>query len=245
MEGGIYDRPRLLWAGDAALTVEFGDAISAELNERVLAFDDALRIAAIPGIIETVPTYRSLMVHYDPVQLLAAELRARIERLELDTAHRHAGTRLWHIPVAYGGPYGIDLDHIAARHGLTAGQVVELHSAAEYRVYMIGFAPGFTYLGGLDARLHTPRRTDPRTRTPAGSVSIGGMQAAISSVEVPSGWHLLGRTPVRTFDLQREPPFLLSVGDAVRFEPIPHSDWAALDARAAAGEPIARCESRR
>ncbi len=243
MSGGAYERPRLLLAGDAALTVEFGDAVAAEINERVLAFDAALRAAAIPGIVETVPTYRSLMVHYDPTALSAAELMAQIEALQAEPAAAAAG-RLWRIPVAYGGPYGIDLDEVARRHGLTAERVVELHGAAEYRVYMIGFAPGFTYLGGLDARLYTPRRTEPRPRTPAGSVSIGGIQAAISSVEVPSGWHLLGRTPVRTFDLRRDPPFLLSVGDAVRFEPILHGEWSALERRAEAGEILARCKDR-
>src|SRR3546814_3176463 len=120
---------------------------------------------------------------------------------------------LWRIPVAYGGAYGMDLEHIAERHGLTPERVVDLHGAAEYRVYMIGFAPGFSYLGGLDERLHTPRRTEPRLRTPAGSVSIGGMPAAVSSVEVPSGWHMPGRTPVRTFDLRRDQPSLFAVGD--------------------------------
>ncbi len=243
MSGGIYERPRFLPAGDTALTVEFGDAICAELSERVMALDVAVQDAAIPGVVETVPTYRSLMVHYDPVLLSADTLIEKLKTLSAATPRQSAPLRLWHVPVAYGGAYGIDLDAVAERHGLTAERVVELHSGAEYRVYMIGFAPGFTYLGGLDARLHTPRRTDPRPRTPAGSVSIGGIQAAISSVEVPSGWHLLGRTPVRTFDLRREEPFLLRVGDAVRFEPIPHSEWPALEARAAAGEVLARCEA--
>ena len=244
MSSGVYEQPRFLPAGDAAMTVELGDAISAELNERVLALDAALRAADVAGVVETVPTYRSLMIHYDPAVLSASALRARLDELRPDPGLQRSGVRLWRIPVAYGGPYGIDLEHVAERHGLTPQKAVELHSAAEYRVYMIGFAPGFSYLGGLDPRLYTPRRTDPRARTPAGSVSIGGIQAAVSSVEVPSGWHLLGRTPVRTFDLRREQPFLLSVGDAVRFEPIPHEEWPALDARAAAGESLARCELR-
>lgn len=243
MPDGLYPRPRFLPAGDAALTIELGDAIGAELNERVLAFDAAIQAAAIPGIVETVPTYRSISVHYDPAMLGAAELRARLDDLEIDPEAGRTATRLWRIPVAYGGAYGMDLEHIAGLRGLTPERVVELHGAAEYRVYMIGFAPGFSYLGGLDERLHTPRRTEPRLRTPAGSVSIGGMQAAVSSVEVPSGWHMLGRTPVRTFDLRRDRPFLLSVGDAVRFEPIAHGEWEALDVRAAAGETVARCEA--
>lgn len=242
MTDGLYERPRFLAAGDAVLTIELGDAIGAELSERVTAFDAAIQAAAIEGIVETVPTYRSLSVHYDPAVLDAAALRARIEALEIDPAAGRNPARLWHIPVAYGGDYGMDLEHIAERHGLTPERVVELHSRGRYRVYMIGFAPGFSYLGGLDERLHTPRRTEPRLRTPAGSVSIGGMQAAVSSVEVPSGWHMLGRTPVRTFDLRRDRPFLFSIGDAVRFEPIAHGEWAALEARAAAGETVARCE---
>jgi 5-oxoprolinase (ATP-hydrolysing) subunit B len=234
--------PRFLPAGDSALTVELGDAIDPEINARVLALDAAVTAAALPGIIETVPTYRSLTIHYDPGALSFEALTDRIRALETDPGAGVGTGRLWRVPVCYGGRFGIDLDEVAARHGLAPEDVIARHSAARYRVYMIGFAPGFAYLGGLDEGLHTPRRTDPRERTPSGSVSIGGMQAAISSVEAPSGWHLLGRTPARTFDLSRAEPFLLSVGDSVRFEPVAHDAWESLVRRAEAGEPVARCE---
>src|SRR3546814_9820658 len=148
MPDGLYLRPRFLPAGDAALTIELGGASGAELNERVLAFDAAVRAAAIPGIVETVPTYHSLVVHYDPTALGAAELRARLEGLEIDPAAGRTAARLWRIPVAYGGAYGMDLEHIAERHGLTPERVVALHGAAEYRASTIGFAPGLHFLVG-------------------------------------------------------------------------------------------------
>jgi KipI family sensor histidine kinase inhibitor len=145
--------------------------------------------------------------------------------------------------VTYGEGLGEDLDHVAALHGLTIDEVIRHHSQAEYRVYMIGFAPGFAYLGGLPDLLHTPRRIDPRQRTPAGSISIGGVQAAISSVEGPSGWHLLGRTPLRTFDLAREDPFLLKPGDRVRFQPITQAEFLRLKAMSESGAVTAEWEA--
>jgi KipI family sensor histidine kinase inhibitor len=143
------------------------------------------------------------------------------------------------VPVVYGGEFGIDLDDVAARHGLDPAEVVARHAAPEYRVYMIGFAPGYAYLGGLDPALATPRRETPRMRTPAGTIAVGGVQASVASIEAPSGWHLLGRTPVRAFMPGRDPVFLLRPGDRVRFEPVPASAWDALDRRAQAGELVA------
>src|SRR5882757_4288572 len=182
---------RILNAGDAGLVVEFGSTVDEHLNRLVVGLDARLRDEALPGVIETVPTYRSLLVIFDPAQADRTELAARLKALSADLQPEgETRARLWHVPVAYGGRLGEDLDHVAARHGLTGEEVVRRHSQAEYRVYMNGFAPGFAYLGGLPKLLHTPRRTDPRPKTPAGSISIGGVQAAISSMEVPSGWHL-------------------------------------------------------
>lgn len=231
-------RPRIVPVGDAAILIELGETIDPASNAAVLALDARIRALELEGVVELVPTYRSLLVHYDPDRVDGRALLARLSALDLE----HPGTppegRLWTVPVAYGGAFGIDLEAVAARHGLTAEEVVRLHSAPTYRVYMVGFVPGFTYLGGLDPRLHTPRLEDPRPRAPAGSVSIGGIQAGIASVEIPSGWHLLGRTPVRTFDPERTPPLLLEPGDRVRFVPIDPATFAELDRRAAAHDPL-------
>ena len=147
--------------------------------------------------------------------------------------------RAWQVPVAYGGEHGIDLAEMAAERGITEAELVRRHAAPTYRVYMIGFQPGFAYLGGLDPALAKPRRTDPRPRTPAGSISIGGVQTAVASVEAPSGWHLIGRTPALPFRLGRDPVFLFQAGDSVRFEPISPEAVEALATLATAGEPVA------
>ncbi|WP_374447387.1 5-oxoprolinase subunit PxpB [Stella sp.] len=221
--------PRVLPAGDAALTVELGDTVDPVVNRRVLEFDRRLRAAALPGVRESVPTYRSLFVQYDPGAVDFAGLAAALLRL-VPPGDVPVEGRRWIFPVCYGGEHGIDLEHVAERHGLTPERVVELHLAAEYRVYMIGFAPGFAYMGGLPEALHTPRRPSPRLRIPANSVAIGGVQAGITSIPIPSGWHLLGRTPARMFDLARgDDAFLLAAGDIVRFERIDAATFAALE----------------
>ncbi|UEM02965.1 5-oxoprolinase subunit PxpB [Skermanella rosea] len=233
--GTACDKPRFLPAGDAALTVEFGAAIDGEINGRVLALDAVLAEAALPGVVETVPTYRSLLVQFDPAVLTHAELAAAMAALGPAPDGGKAAARRWTIPVAYGGEHGIDLEEVARHHGITAEEVVRLHLSGDYRVYMIGFAPGFAYLGGLSEALHTPRRRDPRMRVPAGTISIGGMQAAVCSTPIPSGWHLLGRTPVRGFDLRRPDPFLFRPGDRIRFVRIDAEEFGRLDALAEAG----------
>lgn len=233
----------ILQAGDQALVVEFGDAIDARLNRLVQALDRRIADAAIEGVIECVPTYRSLMIVYDPLRVGSAALRKRIKKLVPKSAEAETAARRWTIPVAYGGAHGLDLEEVARSHGLTTDEVIALHSGAEYRVYMIGFSPGLAYLGGLPEQLHTPRRSSPRLRVPASSVSIGGIQAAVFSVEIPSGWHLLGRTPERMFDLRRAQPFLLGAGDRVRFRPISPDEYDRLAARAERGEVVAQCEA--
>lgn len=228
--------PRYLAVGDSALSVEFGDTVDEATNARVLALDKAMNALLPEGVIELVPTYRALMIHFDPLAIGCASLRETAERLLVATVEDSEPGRLWRIPVGYGGEFGIDLGSLAERHGLTEDRVIEIHSGATYRVYMIGFAPGFSYLGGLPEALHTPRRTEPRLVTPAGTISIGGAQAAIASVPVPSGWHLIGRTPLKTFDPAADPAFLLNPGDRVRFERISHADWQALSNRVERGE---------
>ena len=232
-------RFRVLPCGDAALSVEFGDTVDPELNARVLALDSALAADPLPGVRETIPTYRALYVHYDPVAIRFNDLAGRLGALAAQDRPHAAPGRRWLVPVVYGGEFGIDLDGVARRHGLNSQEVIARHAAALYRVYMIGFMPGYAYLGGLDQSIATPRRDEPRLETPAGTVMIGGAQAGIQCLAAPSGWHLLGRTPFRNFHPNRDPVFLLAPGDMVRFAPIPESAWAALDRAAEKGEWVA------
>ncbi len=227
--------PRFLSAGDGGLVVELGNAIDEAINARVVALDRRVADAGIDGVLETVPTYRSLLVLYDPLRIRARRLVAQLSDLISRDEVAEMEARRWLFPVAYGGAFGMDLDFVARSHELATEEVIRIHSGAEYRVYMIGFVPGFSYPGGR------PRRTDPRPRTPAGSVSLGGIQAAIHSIEAPSGWHMLGRTPARLFALGRQPPFLLRAGDRVRFSPIRPREFARLSALAGRGEIVAEC----
>ena len=232
----IHPSPRLLHQGDTALTIEFGDAIDADLNALVLALDARLTAGGWPGVVETVPTYRSLTVHLDPVAVDPADLGQRLLALAREPPAPSPARAVWRVPVLYDGA---DLDAVAERHGIPAGEVIARHTAPTYRVAMLGFLPGYAYLGGLDPRLALSRRPSPRPTTPAGTVSIGGAQALVASIAAPSGWHLLGRTPVRSFSPARDPIFLFEPGDGVQFVAIPVERWDALDRAAAAGECVA------
>jgi KipI family sensor histidine kinase inhibitor len=231
--------PRLLPSGDAAITVEFGRVIDEQANRRVLALDRALADAPIDGVTETVPTYRSLLVHYDPVQICFDELGERLTALARLPAPPTTRTRRWRVPVAYGGEHGIDLEDIAKTLNTTPDDIVARHVAGDYRVAMIGFTPGWSYLSGLDDFLQMPRRQNPRLLTPSGAISIGGLQTGIQCLAGPSGWHLLGRTAVRTYQLHRDPVFLLEPGDAVTFHAIDDKQFTEQDRAAARGELVA------
>ena len=232
-------QPRILISGDSAVTVEFGATISAELNARVIGLDRALTASAFEGFIESVPTYRSLIVHYDPTVITFGALSKHLLALAAETGAAPPSTRRWRLPIVYGGEHGVDLDAVARSAGLSADEVISIHSGALYRVYMVGFTPGYSYLGGLDARIATPRLTSPRLMTPAGTVGIGGEQTGVQCLAGPSGWNLIGSTPVRTFHPMREPMFLLEPGDSLSFDPVPTRDWEALDRAAAKGEILA------
>jgi KipI family sensor histidine kinase inhibitor len=239
--------PRLLDAGDGGLVVELGSAISERTNRLVIALGDALGGLALAGIIEIVPTYRSLLILFDPLALPRATLRDEIGKLWPPRLAASKREGYWRVPVLYGGEHGVDLEGVARTHKLMPEEVVALHSGAEYRVYMIGFAPGFAYLGGLPEAIHTSRRTDPRLKTPPRSISIGGQQTAISPpLEIPSGWHLIGRTPVRSYDPRRtEKPFLFAAGDIIRFTPVTPGDYRDMCALAEAGAEVASWEAAR
>jgi KipI family sensor histidine kinase inhibitor len=231
--------PRLLPSGDSAITVEFSRNIDDAANRRVLALDRTLAREAIPGVTETVPTYRSLLVHYDPVQIGFDALSDKLVALAQRPVPPVATTRRWRIPVVYGGEHGIDLEDVAKALNTAPDEIVARHVAGDYRVAMIGFTPGWSYLSGLEPRLHMPRRQNPRLLTPAGTISIGGVQTGVQCLAGPSGWHLLGRTPVRTYQLHRDPIFLLEPGDAVTFAAVDAKTFAEQDRAAAAGEIVA------
>ena len=231
--------PRLLPSGDSAVTVEFSRNIDDTANQRVLALDRAVANEAIAGVTETVPTYRSLLVHYDPVQIGFDALGEKLLALAQLPVPAETSPRRWRIPVAYGGEHGIDLEDVAKALKTTPDEIVARHIAADYRVAMIGFTPGWSYLSGLDPFLHMPRRQSPRLLTPAGTISIGGVQTGVQCLAAPSGWHLLGRTPVRTYQLHRDPTFLFEPGDHVTLSAIDHRTFAEQDRAAEAGEIIA------
>lgn len=216
-----YDPPRFLPAGDSALLIEFGDEVDLELNARVHALAQAVRALPRPGLGEAVPTYRSLLLHYDPGRLTCAEVidfgQEVLARAQTSVI---AETRVVDIPVCYGGEFGLDLGFVAQHSGLSPKDVIQLHTSAVYPVYMLGFSPGFAYLGGLAPAIATPRLSSPRTEVPGGSVGIAGGQTGIYPIATPGGWQLIGRTPLRLFDPWREPPALLQPGDRVRFVPI-------------------------
>jgi KipI family sensor histidine kinase inhibitor len=232
---------RLLDAGDGAVTVEFGDRIGSDLVARVRALDQALEAAfkrgELPGVIETMPTFRSLTVLYDPLQTTRAALDPALSALLQQADHVPSSSgRRWRLPVCYGGESGADLADVAAATGLTPDAVVQLHAGAEVSVYMIGFMPGFPFMGDLPAGLSVPRRRQPRLRVPAGSVAITGNLTAIYPWQSPGGWNLIGRCPVPLFDAAAARPSLLAPGDTVRFEAVTPARLAELEAAIGAGE---------
>src|SRR5690348_14665222 len=223
--------------GDRVLRIELGRTIDPVVHRRVRAVCARLESRPVAGTIELVPAFASVAVHYDPA--LVADDRtatAPYARFAASVEAALAGLgevalpepRTIEIPVCYGGEFGPDLEEVAQRHAITSNEAVRLHSEAAYSVYMLGFAPGFAYLGGLPPQLATPRRDEPRVAVPAGSVGIGGIQTGIYPLVSPGGWQLIGRTPLRLFDPARERPTLLAVGDRVCFRPIASEDFAAM-----------------
>jgi inhibitor of KinA len=219
---------RFLSAGDRALVAEFGDRVDRTLSDDVLRLDASLRSSGLPGLVETVPTFRSLMVHYDPLVTSRADLEDAIAGLLDRQGEPRGSATLWRVPVCYEGEYAPDLAEVARLTRLTPGDVAALHSGVRYHVYMIGFLPGFPYLGDLPPQLALPRRADPRVRVPAGSVSIATTLTAIYPYESPGGWHLIGMTPIRLFDVTRPRPALLNPGDIIQIEPIDPPSFASI-----------------
>lgn len=230
--------PTILPAGDSAFVFQLGDEISPDINARIVALADALASRRIEGMREVVPTYRSLLVIYDPETIRGAALAERVLSLHVELGQARMPARLLTVPALYGGAVGQDLEEIARVKSLSPEEIVALHQGAEYRVYMIGFAPGFAYLGGLPKALHMPRLAQPRQLVPAGALGIGGAQASVNSLAGPSGWRYIGWTPARTFAPEAAVPFLFRAGDRVRFRAIDRDEAEDLSQRQSRGESI-------
>jgi KipI family sensor histidine kinase inhibitor len=226
---------RVLNAGDTAIVVEFGESIDRRLSTWVLALARRLNEARLEGIVETVPTFRSLLVHYDPLILPTASLSAHIAELMRGLQLTEQGGRLWRLPACYDPGLGLDLDDVAARTGLSPAQVIERHSAVTYHVYMLGFLPGQAYMGDVPAELALARRESPRLKIPAGSRAIASAMTCIFPMETPCGWHLIGRSPVALWEGCPRPRALLAPGDKVSFAPVSLREYERLLAKAADG----------
>jgi inhibitor of KinA len=222
----LFNKARLRAVGDRGLLVEYGGMIHPDINRKVRVVTLALEMQKPDGVIEVIPSYRSLLIIYDPMKTDLAALTEMLESLEgrLDKLEIPA-PRAVEIPVLYGGDYGPDIEFVARFHGLSEDEVIRIHSGAVYQIYVMGFTPGFAYLGGLAERLHTPRLETPRALVRAGSVGIANNQTGIYPVDSPGGWRLIGRTPVKPFDPSRKNPFLYRAGDLIKFTPTSESEY--------------------
>jgi inhibitor of KinA len=226
---------RLLPAGDTALVVEFGDSIDRRINATVLALERRVNQIDLNGIIECVPTFRSLMVHYDPLVLPTSLLSMRIGELMQCLQIREDVGRVWRLPACYDPRIAPDLGQVAARTCLSAAQVIECHSTTTYHVYMLGFLPGMAYLGDVQTELVLPRLATPRLKVPAGSLGIATTMTCVYPMDTPAGWHLIGRCPVPFLERWPQPMALLTAGDKVTFAPISLREYEELLAQVAAG----------
>lgn len=227
----MYEKVKYLIAGDRALVVEFGDKIEEQVNSKIRSLTVAIEQEGIIGINETIPTYRSLMVIYDPMIMELDELISvlksiilKMHKLELPEA------KVIEIPTLYGGEYGPDIEFVADHNKILIDEVIKIHTDREYLIYMIGFTPGFPYLGGMSDKIEVPRLQKPRTKIPVGSVGIAGKQTGIYPVESPGGWQLIGRTPVKLYDPYRKDPVLLNAGDYIKFISIDENEYKNIEA---------------
>jgi len=228
----MYDKPRFLLAGDRGFLIEFGASIDPEINQKVRQIFLSLERMPIEGVTEIIPTYRSILIFYDP-------FRSDPERLKKAILERENKLDKWEIPppeiveiqVAYGDDFGPDLEFVAQHNNLTPEEVIQIHTSGTYLIYMLGFTPGFPFLGGLSEKIFTPRLEKPRQLVPAGSVGIAKNQTGIYPIDSPGGWQLIGRTPIKLYDPTGFPPILLKAGNYLRFKSISRKDFQEIASR--------------
>ncbi|BDR85884.1 5-oxoprolinase subunit PxpB [Clostridium tetani] len=226
----MYKETKYLTAGDKALTIEYGNEISEDISSKVRSMMVALEINKIDGIVEIVPTYRSLMVHYNPLIIGYDKLVNKLKSLENKLEDISLPEpEVIEIPTVYGGEYGPDIGNVAKHNKITVEEVVKIHSSKEYLIYMLGFTPGFPYLGGMNGKIATPRLKSPRTKINKGSVGIAGSQTGIYPIDSPGGWQLIGKTPLKLYEPNREVPILLKAGNYIKFVPIFEGEYKSIE----------------
>lgn len=227
---------RYLVSGDCSVCVEFGNEISPEINKKIRAFKIAVEKSGIPGVVETVPTYRSLLVHYKPEIIGFKALTEKFEELMGSLSNiQIPPPAVIEIPVLYGGEMGPDIENVAEHNHKTVEEVIRIHTSEDYLIYMLGFIAGFPYLGGMSKEIATPRLKSPRVKIDGGSVGIAGEQTGVYPVDSPGGWQLIGRTPLKLYDADREKPVLLEAGQYIRFKSVTQEEYAQIEKEVADG----------
>ena len=230
----MYEEIRYLPAGDKVIVVEFGNGIDNEINNKVMALYQVINSSHIKGIEELIPTYRSLMVQYNPSQVVYKELIALLKKLSENLDQEiMTKQRIIEVPVIYGREFGPDIEFVASHNNMSVDEVIQIHTSHDYLIFMLGFTPGFPYLGGMSDKIETPRLEAPRKKIPVGSVGIAGKQTGIYPIESPGGWQLIGRTPITLYDPYREPPILMQAGDFIRFVSVSLKDYRQIECQVA------------
>lgn len=233
------DTMKIYPVGDMAISVDFGNVIEEAVNDQVMRLKAMLGESNVPGVEEMLPSYRALMICYDPNRISYAELSRKVTEMHALSEKKasSAGTRIVRIiPCCYGGEYGEDLQGMEELTGLSQKEIINIHAGTDYKIYMLGFLPGFVYLGGMDERIAAPRLESPRVSIPAGSVGIGGKQTGVYPIASPGGWRLIGTTPVKFYDPQAKKPILCNAGEYIRFQPISKEEYQSIESKIKAGE---------
>ena len=227
--------PVFLDAGDTALVIQYGEVVDVSINRIVRQLAHAVKQLDMPGIIDIVPTMRSLMIHYDPLSLSKQALIGAVQPLLYDLEELEENNKKWLIPVCYEGEFAPDINEVSKATNTTIDEIVRQHTLLELEVFMMGFLPGFPYIGLLPEIFDLPRRIEPRVYIPPRSISVAARQTTIYTINSPGGWHLIGRTPVDFYDADRAEPILVCAGDRIKFKSIPSSEFTEVEADIKAG----------